>query len=525
MRVRPQRARWAAVLTLLAALAAAFHPLSPAPARAAAVLTQVTGFGSNPGNLLMYRHVPDGLPAGRPLVVALHGCTQSAAAYDDETGWTKWAERYGFALVLPQQQSANNSSGCFNWFQPGDFSRDQGEALSVRQMVARSVADLATDPARVYVTGLSAGGAMTAALLADYPDVFAGGAVVAGLPYRCAASQVQASVDCMSTGRDLTPAQWGDLVRSGHPSWTGPWPKVSIWHGSSDALVKPSNLTELMEQWTDANGISRTPALSETVDGHPHRVYADVNGQARVETWSITGMGHGQPVDPGSGAEQCGTAGAYLLDVNLCASYRIATFLSLNGTSTTPSPTPFPTPSPSPSPSGPGTLTLPDDTTRDGYVKANADGSSPAVGTLAGTLGLAVGRGTDGRQNRALLSFDTSALPPGATVTAARLTVTRASGSGDPWSGAQLTVSTRTGCFGPDCTTTPEDYAAPADAPDTATVPAVTTGTATSTTFHPTVTPGVPLQLRLAFDRPLPATAYAFLQRGPAATLTLEYRS
>ncbi|MGW4648323.1 extracellular catalytic domain type 1 short-chain-length polyhydroxyalkanoate depolymerase [Kitasatospora sp. NPDC004289] len=519
MHVRPQRAWWAAVLTLLAVLFAAALPLlSPSPARAAAVLTQVTGFGSNPGNLLMYRYVPDGLPAGRPLVVALHGCTQSAAAYDDETGWTKWAERYGFALVLPQQQSANNSSGCFNWFVPGDYSRDQGEALSIRQMVARATADLSTDPSRVYVTGLSAGGAMTAALLADYPDVFAGGGVVAGLPYRCASTQTQASVDCMTTGRDLTPALWGDLVRSGHPSWTGPWPKVSIWHGSSDALVKPVNLTELMEQWTDANGVPQTPALTEAVGGNPHKVYADANGQARVETWSITGMGHGQPVDPGSGAEQCGTAGAYVLDVNLCASHRIATFLSLDGTSPTPSP------SPSPSPST-GTLALSDDTTRDGYVKANTDGTSPTVGTLAGTLGLAVGRGTDGKQNRALLSFDTSALPAGATVTAARLTVSYASGSGNPWNEAQLTVSTRAGCFGPGCTTTPEDYAALADTPDAATIPAFSSGTRTSTDFHPTVTPGTPLQLRLAFDRPLSSTAYLFLQRGTAATLTLEYRT
>ncbi|MFD0571641.1 PHB depolymerase family esterase [Kitasatospora gansuensis] len=264
---------WAA-LTLLAVLAGLLG-LQPGRATAAASLTQVTGFGSNPGNLLMYRYVPTGLASGLPLVVALHGCTQSAAAFDDETGWTRWAEQWGFALLLPQQQSANNSSSCFNWYQSGDFSRDQGEALSIRQMIDRTKADLGTDAARVYVTGLSAGGAMTAALLADYPDVFAGGGVVAGLPARCATSQTQASVDCMTTGRNLTPAQWGDLVRGSYPSWTGPWPKVSIWHGSSDYVVKSTNLTELMEQWTDANGTGQTPTVSDTVGGYPHAVYTD----------------------------------------------------------------------------------------------------------------------------------------------------------------------------------------------------------------------------------------------------------
>ncbi|MER5640814.1 PHB depolymerase family esterase [Kitasatospora sp. NPDC002227] len=498
-----------ALLSLLAGL------LALLPGRAqAATLTQVTGFGSNPGALRMYRYVPDGLPSGRPLVVALHGCTQSAAAYDDATGWTRWARQWGFALLLPEQTSANNPNSCFDWYTPGDFSRDQGEALSIRQMVDRMVSDYGSTS--VYATGLSAGGAMTAALLADYPDVFAGGAVVAGLPYHCATTVVEASTTCMTTGRSQTPAQWGDLVRGADPGWTGPYPKVSIWQGSSDSVVNPANLTELMKQWTDADGTGQTPAVSETVAGYPHQVYADANGQARVETWSITGMDHGQPVDPGSGAAQCGTAGAYLLDVNICASYWIAKFWGLDGSSTTPPPT---TPPPAT-----GSVTLADDTAHDGYVKAAADGSSPSVGTLADYLGLAVGRGADGLQNRALLSFDTSALPAGAVVTAARLTVGWASGSGNPFGAAHLVVDTRTGCFGTTCATAPEDWQAAPTTPATATLAPFTSGTRTSTDFTPAVTPGTPLQLRLRFDQPLPTTAYLFLQRGTHATLTLDYR-
>ena len=180
----------------------------------------MTSFGSNPGNLRMFRYVPDGLPADAPLVVALHGCVQSARAYADGAGWPKYAERDGFALVFPEQRSANNQNACFNWFESGDIRRGSGEALSIKQMVDKTKADLKTDPKRVYVTGLSAGGYMTAAMLATYPDVFAGGGVIAGGPYKCATSLTQA-FSCLNPGVDKTPKAWGDLVRAASP-YTGP---------------------------------------------------------------------------------------------------------------------------------------------------------------------------------------------------------------------------------------------------------------------------------------------------------------
>lgn len=212
----------AAVGALLVTLAGVAGPESvTAPARAAS-LTEVTGFGSNPGNLRMFRYVPDGLPAGRPLVVAMHGCTQSAGGFDDETGWTKWADQWGFALVLPQQQSANNLNSCFNWFEAGDIRRDAGEALSIKQMTDRMKADVGSDPARVHATGLSAGAAMTNVMLAAYPDVFASGAPVAGLPYACATSVV-AAYSCMNPGSNLTPAAWAAKVRDAYPGYAGPW--------------------------------------------------------------------------------------------------------------------------------------------------------------------------------------------------------------------------------------------------------------------------------------------------------------
>ncbi|MEV0096876.1 PHB depolymerase family esterase [Streptomyces sp. NPDC050738] len=326
----PRRRSGASIALVLSLIALALGLLTPTPA-SAATLQEVTGFGSNPGNLQMFRYVPDGLPTGRPLVVALHGCTQSASAFDDETGWTKWASAWGFALVLPQQKSANNANACFNWFQASDFSRGQGEALSIKQMVDKMAADYGTAPSRVYVTGLSAGGAMTSAMAAAYPEVFSGAAVVAGLPFDCARSVTDA-LSCMSPGKDLTPKQWGDKVRAADSGYSGSYPTVSVWQGSQDTTVAPMNMTELVQQWTDVHGTDAAADVSDSVQGYPHKVYQDSAGHPAVESYSITGMSHGQPVDPGTGPAQCGTASQYLPDANICASYQIGQDWGLTST-------------------------------------------------------------------------------------------------------------------------------------------------------------------------------------------------
>ncbi len=126
------------LLVALAVLGAVGLVVTTSPPARAAGLTQVTGFGSNPGALAMYSYRPDGLPSGAPLVVELHGCTQDAPTYFANSGWRELADRDGFALVLAEQNTGNNSSRCFNWFQSGDIARGQGEAASIAQMVAHA---------------------------------------------------------------------------------------------------------------------------------------------------------------------------------------------------------------------------------------------------------------------------------------------------------------------------------------------------------------------------------------------------
>ncbi|HEX5597060.1 MAG TPA: PHB depolymerase family esterase [Micromonosporaceae bacterium] len=325
--------RWLARATAVSVLAAAamFAVLAAAmvvpagPARAAS-LTPVASFGSNPGNLALYAYRPDNLPSRAPAVVALHGCSQSANDYFTYSGWRKYADRWGFALLLPEQKNTNNSSRCFNWFEPGDTSRGSGEAASIRNMISYAVSSYGTDPGRVYVTGLSAGGAMTAAMLAAYPDAIAGGSVVAGVPYGCATTMATA-FSCMNPGVDKTPAQWGDLVRNAYPGYHGPRPKVAIWHGTSDYVVTAANAIESRDQWTNVLGVAATPTSTVTL---PAATTLEVYGSDVVRLYRIAGMGHGTPVDPGSGLDQCGTAGAYFLDT-ICSAYRDALFFGLAG--------------------------------------------------------------------------------------------------------------------------------------------------------------------------------------------------
>lgn len=289
-------------------------------------LTEVQAFGSNPGGLRMLSYVPQNLPESAGLVVVLHGCTQTAGSYDYGTGWSALADRHGFALLYPEQRRTNNPLRCFNWFRNEDFERESGEALSIRQMVGRMVTQHRLDPRRVYVTGVSAGAAMTSVMLATYPDVFAGGAIIAGLPYRCA-NGLQEGFECIFQGKSRSAREWGTLVRAASRH-DGPWPKVSVWHGSADATVKPANADEVIKQWTDVHGLGSEPSVETTVQGHSYRVWQDADGNDLVEHYSIIGMGHGVPIDP-NGADGCGNPAPWIVDMGISSSHHIAKFWGL----------------------------------------------------------------------------------------------------------------------------------------------------------------------------------------------------
>lgn len=285
-------------------------------------------FGSNPGSLCGSTYIPDSLPKKAPLVVVLHGCMQSAGNYNRGSGWSTLAEESGVALLFPRQSLANNMFGGFNWYRPADSHRGSGEALSIRQMVAQVVADHDIDPWRVFITGLSAGGAMTSVMLATYPEVFAGGAIIAGLPYRTADTLMQAV--CRMKGHG-GPSDRGlqARVREAAPRFVGRWPTISVWHGGDDRTVSDCNADLIVRQWQKMHKVQGPPTRDETVDGFRRQMWSTPGGRAVIEEYIIDEMGHGTPISAG-GENGLGEEGKFMLEVGISSTRHIARFWGLS---------------------------------------------------------------------------------------------------------------------------------------------------------------------------------------------------
>jgi poly(hydroxyalkanoate) depolymerase family esterase len=327
------------ILALVALLGSTFA------ASLAAEVHEIMGFGSNPGRLRMYTYVPTDLPQGAPLVVLLHGCKQRAEYFARDSGFIELADRQKFALLLPEQKGlppylydvyifdwvlawygANNQNACFNWFEPHKTARESGEAQSIREMLDFVIEHHAVNPSRVYVAGFSAGGAMTAALMAAYPERFAGGAIVAGVPFGCA-NTVNTALRCMSPGTDLTPEQWARFVRNAAPA-QAKFPPLSIWHGENDTRVSPNNRRELIEQWSAVHGIPASPAHSERSWRLTRQRYGD-GTSTQVESVLVAGLGHAFPIRTG-GPLPCGRPGDFVVETSVCAASEILQFWGLS---------------------------------------------------------------------------------------------------------------------------------------------------------------------------------------------------
>jgi poly(hydroxyalkanoate) depolymerase family esterase len=290
-------------------------------------LIETRQFGTNPGALRMLSYTPPELRPSPALVVVLHGCGQTAAGYDVGTGWSTLAKHYGFALLMPEQQTSNNAHGCFNWFNPEDTKRGHGEACSIRQMIARMVSQHRIDKHRVYITGLSAGGAMTSTMLAAYPEVFAAGAIIAGLPHGVAAN-VRQAVSGMLRPQARPAEELGNHVRNASKH-RAPWPKVSVWHGTADRTVNPANADEIVKQWLDVHRLPASPMAEGTVDGYPHQVWWNTDGETVVESFTITDMAHGTPLGKAENDQRYGREGAFLIEAGISSSHHIANFFGL----------------------------------------------------------------------------------------------------------------------------------------------------------------------------------------------------
>lgn len=349
------------------------------PAYSEGTYQAVEKFGDNPGALKMYQYVPTDVDKKAALVVVLHGCGMSAEGMKEGMGWNTLAEKYKFLVAYAEQQQQNNALGCFNFFVPEDNTRDSGEALSIKQMVDFMKVHHPIDDNRVFVTGFSAGGAMTFVALATYPDVFSKGATIgAAMPYQATilsnqpegfSGKLPAKVSHLMRRHlfnpatkqydrlvendpvdKTTPEEWGKLVTQAYPS-AKQRPPVMLVHGvdtdgklepypkdyDGDKTIHEYNLRDAVKQWTQVHGTDQTADKVEaSFAGNPrvtHKIYQQGEAKTVVETFEIKGLDHFIPVDPGMQATQGGIANKmdphYSEDVDFYAAYWISKFFGL----------------------------------------------------------------------------------------------------------------------------------------------------------------------------------------------------
>nr|WP_316652197.1 PHB depolymerase family esterase [uncultured Gellertiella sp.] len=284
-------------------------------------LVEIKKSGINPGHLRAWLHVPDLMKPDAPLVVALHGCTQDAGTYAHGSGWSQIADFCGFPVLYPEQQRSNNANLCFNWFQKDDITRDRGELLSIREMIDHVVVAHGIDRGKIFITGLSAGGAMANAMLAAYPDLFEAGAIIGGLPYGTATS-VGEAFERMQ-GRNFPDTADLQALLPSATTRARALPRLSVWHGTHDHTVKPVNAERIVDQWRAAHGLAHAADHSLDEPSASRRVWRDGKGRDVVELYMIDGMGHGVPLAT-TASTSIGQAGPFMLETGISSTARIA---------------------------------------------------------------------------------------------------------------------------------------------------------------------------------------------------------
>jgi poly(hydroxyalkanoate) depolymerase family esterase len=290
----------AALAAIALALSIAAASVALAPPAAAATLVEVANFGANPGGMRMHIYVPDARPASPAIVVAMHGCGGSGPGFYSGSEFARLADQYGFVVIYPTATQSAGFGNCFDTWSDAAKRRGGGsDPVSIMSMVTYAQQQYRGDINRVYATGSSSGGMMTQHMLAVYPDVFKAGASFMGVPYNCfanAADYPPGSSQCTGGNMNRTPQQWGDAVRQAHPGYSGPRPRVQLWHGTNDTLVPFQLLQESIEQWTNVFGLTQTPTSTDTPQANwNRRRYADGSGTVQVEAYSISGAGHSLP--------------------------------------------------------------------------------------------------------------------------------------------------------------------------------------------------------------------------------------
>jgi len=277
-------------------------------------IQRILEFGENPGNLRMHVYTPERIGSNAPVVFVLHGCTQTAKEVHKQTEWFKLADLHGFYIVYPEQKFVNNVGRCFNWYTKRDIIRDKGEAHSIDQMRKHMEQKYNINSRKVFVTGLSAGGAMSTTIMALYPEDYEAAAIHSGGPYG-AATNLWVGMVAMKGFVFKSPKSWGDLVREQNLNYKGSYGRMVIFHGDKDLVVFRNVASNLTKQWADIHGIDyKNRERTDRFNGNKHiRKYAYLNadGEEVVIKYELRRMGHKLAIDPGPLPTQGGKNGMF----------------------------------------------------------------------------------------------------------------------------------------------------------------------------------------------------------------------
>jgi poly(hydroxyalkanoate) depolymerase family esterase len=261
----------------------------PAPVPAQDVVPKggsfLAGSYTNPAGSRRFRlYVPSGYQRQAvPLIVMLHGCTQSPEDFAAGTQMNTVAEEHTCLVLYPEQSAAANASKCWNWFRPSDQQRGRGEPSLIAGMTRQVMSDYSVDPDRVYIAGLSAGGAAAAIMAMTYPDLYAAVGVHSGIACG-AARDLPSAFAAMRQGTEGVPLIEGN----------GRIVPTIVFHGDCDTTVHPSNGDHVIAQSRLATSLQTHMQRGSAVGGHVYTktLYTNDAGQALLERWEIHGCGH-----------------------------------------------------------------------------------------------------------------------------------------------------------------------------------------------------------------------------------------
>ena len=233
-------------------------------------------------------YIPSRRQTGRrALLVMLHGGTQDADDFAAGTRMNALAEEHGFIVAYPIQSKAANASLCWNWFTPENQMRGRGEPAIIAGITSEIITDFDVDPARVFVAGLSAGGAMAAVMGATHPDLYAAVGVHSGLPYRSAADLPSAFAAMRGHA-----GQRGGESRKWHGTGDVSLPiRTIVFHGDADNIVHPSNAASMVKA-ESSESVERAEVRHDAMRAHTRTVTRDKTGAVVVERWLVHGSGH-----------------------------------------------------------------------------------------------------------------------------------------------------------------------------------------------------------------------------------------